>query len=79
MKYYQGLQGRAIEFNLYPTVDYAMTSNGVQPYAGMLSLSSCKKEKVTSLAGTRWGTKSSLEYKYVLAFPSERDVRFEKL
>ena len=47
--------------------------------AGMLSLSSCKKEKVTSLAGTRWGTKSSLEYKYVLEFPSERDFRFEKL
>ena len=35
LKYYQGLQGRAIEFNLYPTFDYAMTSNGVQPVAGM--------------------------------------------
>lgn len=33
--YYQDLQGRAVEFNLYPTVNYAMTSNGTQPVAGM--------------------------------------------
>nr|ACA61153.1 TM2 [uncultured microorganism] len=33
--YYQDLQGRAVEFNLYPSVNYAMTSNGAQPVAGM--------------------------------------------
>ena len=34
--YYQDLRGgRAIEFNLYPTVNYAMTPNGAQPVTGM--------------------------------------------
>ena len=33
--YYQDLQGRAFEFNLYPAVNYAMTADGVMPVAGM--------------------------------------------
>ena len=34
--YYQDLHGgRALEINLYPTVDYAMTSTGTAPVAGM--------------------------------------------
>ena len=34
--YHQDLQGRhAAEFNLYPSVDFAMMSNGVKPVTGM--------------------------------------------
>ena len=33
--YYQDLQKHAFEFNMYPTVNYAMTSNGMKPVAGM--------------------------------------------
>lgn len=31
----QDLQKHAFEFNMYPTVNYAMTSNGMKPVAGM--------------------------------------------
>ena len=34
--YFQDLQGgRAFEFELYPTVNYALTSDGSKPVAGM--------------------------------------------
>lgn len=34
--YYQDLQGNhSLEFNLYPSVDYAMTTNGYRPVTGM--------------------------------------------
>ena len=33
--YYQDLQKHAFEFDMYPTFDYAMTSNGMKPVAGM--------------------------------------------
>lgn len=33
--YYQDLGGRAMEFNVYPSVDLAMTADGTTPVAGM--------------------------------------------
>lgn len=33
--YYQDLQGRAIDVNLYPSIDYALTADGTKPVAGM--------------------------------------------
>ena len=33
--YYQDLQKHAFEFDMYPTFDYAMTSNGMKPVTGM--------------------------------------------